>query len=148
MGVLARFRGVLTSWREKALTARAECWLIVGLFIVDLGAAIPFGISSSDPNAPLTVNEWISSGLLAILAFIILAGMFNKHVLSWAGLAGGMIWAAVAVGSFHDNFIENGSLSTETKWAIVLLALGIGMAHLSLERHVERPKYGNRYTDL
>jgi len=138
--------GVLSRFRDKVLTARHECWLIVGLFIVDLGASIPFGISNSDPNAPLTLNEWISSGLLAILAFIILAGMFNQRILSWAGLAGGMIWTAVAAGSFHDNFIENGSLSTQTKWAILLLALGIGMSHLSLERYVERPK-NQRATD-
>jgi hypothetical protein len=146
MGVLAKIMSTLALWRDKALTARHECWLIVGLFIVNLGSAIPFGVSDSAPNAALTLNEWISSGLLAILAFVILAGMFNNKILSWAGLAGGMIWAGVAAGTFHDNFFNGGTLSMETKVALILIPLGIGMSHLSLERYVERPR-NRRATD-
>lgn len=128
------------------MTARHECWLIVGLFVTDLGASLPFGVSNTDPNASLTLNEWISSALLGILAFVLLWGMFNKRVLSWAGLVGGMVWMAVAAGTFHDNFIADGSLPMTTKIALVFIPLGIAMSHLSLERYVERPK-NSRATD-
>lgn len=148
MGVLSRLRVALASLRDKVLTARHECWLIVGLFITDLGAAIPFGVSNSDPAAGLTLNEWISSGLLAILAFAILAGMFNQRILSWAGLLGGMIWVGVAAGTLHDNFVDPvNSLSIETKFALLFIPLGIGMSHLSLERYVEHPRRDRRATD-
>jgi hypothetical protein len=129
---------------EKIMTSRAECWVMVALFVINLGAAIPFGVSSPDPKAALTPVEWVSSAMLFLLAVAIFVGMHHRRVLSWAGLAGGMIWIAVAVGTLYDNLSTNQSIATEI--ALFFLPVGISIAHFSLEHAAERP-HNTRSTD-
>ena len=126
----------LAHLRDKALTARSECWLIIGLFIFDLGAAVPFGVSSGLLD-DLTPFEWAASGALIVLAFGMLVGMFSKPFLSHMSLIGGMVWAAVAAGTFSDGIVAGIPLNAQI--ALLLMPVGMIFAHLSLERYVERP---------
>jgi hypothetical protein len=109
----------------------ARCWLIAGLIVINAGAAIPFGISSSGDSAPLTPFEMFVSAIFAVVAIAYFFTIKNNKALNYVSTLSGGLWFGVAIGSFVENVDK---LDIRTTMALTLLPMGIGIVSFALER--------------
>ena len=109
----------------------ARYWLIAGLIVVNTAAAIPFGISSSDPLIGLIPYEWAASGVFALVAIAYIFAIKNDRVLNIVSTISGGLWFGAAFGFFIDNV---GKADGRTLAAITIFPIGIGIVSFALER--------------
>jgi hypothetical protein len=66
---------------------------VAGLAFVNIGAAIPFGISDLSSRTNANAAEWTLSAAFAIAAIVAVIGAFTAtRFLSWAAFGSGMLW--------------------------------------------------------
>jgi hypothetical protein len=66
---------------------------VAGLAFVNIGAAIPFGISDLSSRTSANAAEWTLSAAFALAALVAVVGAVTRTVwLSWSAFASGMLW--------------------------------------------------------
>jgi len=66
---------------------------VAALVLLNLGAAVPYGISDLHAGTNPNTAEWVLSGLFGLAALVCLTGLFRPHaIVAEAGFVSGGLW--------------------------------------------------------
>jgi hypothetical protein len=122
----------------RFLTARPFSYALLGLFLIDLFGAIPFGITDTADTSRDSIgpDEWFISAVMLVLAvMIVVSGVTRKsRLLNWTALVGASLWFGTAIYNTLAFFTGSNDLDFATSAALTSLALGGGVLHLGIKR--------------